>query len=104
TRLQLPQTGAWDEPTIKTDRPHPHRMAEFCNTIGANRTRRDGGNDANDPLRKSECATWDDGAAILSIQWAGVAPPPRRPATARSESRGLRKREGAVPASPASPR
>src|SRR6516225_5448155 len=33
TRPQLPQTGAWDEPTIKTDRPHPHRMAEFCNTI-----------------------------------------------------------------------
>ena len=35
---------------------------------------------------------------------AGVVPPPRRPAAARSESRGLRKREGAAPASPASPR
>src|SRR6516164_7861574 len=35
---------------------------------------------------------------------AGFAPPPRRPATARSESRDLRKREGAAPASPASPR
>ena len=34
---------------------------------------------------------------------AGVVPPPRRPAVARSESRGLRKREGAAPASPASP-
>ena len=34
---------------------------------------------------------------------AGVVPPPRRPAAARSESRGLRKREGAAPASPASP-
>ena len=22
-----------DEPTIKTDRPHPHRTAEFCNKI-----------------------------------------------------------------------
>src|SRR5262245_29110017 len=33
-----------------------------------NQTRRDGGNDVNDPLRKSECATWDDGAAILSIR------------------------------------
>src|SRR5215813_11319096 len=33
-----------------------------------------------------------------------VAAPPRRPATARSELRGLRKREGAAPASPASPR
>ena len=38
------------------------------------------------------------------LQSAGVAPPPRRPAIARSESRGLRKREGAAPASPASPR
>jgi hypothetical protein len=34
---------------------------------------------------------------------AGFAPPPRRPATARSESRDLRKREGAAPASPAAP-
>jgi hypothetical protein len=34
---------------------------------------------------------------------AGVVPPPRRQAAARSESRGLRKREGAAPASPASP-
>jgi hypothetical protein len=33
----------------------------------------------------------------------GVPPPPRRPATARSDSRGLRKGGGAVPASPASP-
>src|SRR5215831_12928273 len=34
---------------------------------------------------------------------AGFAPPPRRPTTARSESRDLRKREGAAPASPAAP-
>src|SRR6516162_7303896 len=34
---------------------------------------------------------------------AGFAPPLRRPATARSESRDLRKREGGAPASPAAP-
>ena len=34
---------------------------------------------------------------------AGFAPLPRRPATARSESRDPRKREGAAPASPAAP-
>jgi len=34
---------------------------------------------------------------------AGFAPLPRRPTTARSESRDLRKREGAAPASPAAP-
>jgi len=34
---------------------------------------------------------------------AGFAPLPRRPATARSEPRDLRKREGAAPASPAAP-
>ena len=51
---------------------------------------------------------WYSNPATLDLaianqpQWAGVAPPPRRPATARSESRGLRKREGAAPASPAS--
>jgi hypothetical protein len=50
---------------------------------------------------------WYSNPAALDLaiadqpQWAGVAPPPRRPATARSESRGLRKREGAAPASPA---
>src|SRR5215471_14443761 len=53
---------------------------------------------------------WYSNPATLDLaianqpQWAGVALPPRRPATARSESRGLRKREGAAPASPASPR
>jgi hypothetical protein len=53
---------------------------------------------------------WYSNPATLDLavanqpQWAGVAPPARRPATARSELRGLRKREGAVPASPASPR
>ena len=53
---------------------------------------------------------WYSNPATLDLaianqpQWAGVAPPPRRPATARSESHGLRKREGAAPASPASPR
>jgi hypothetical protein len=53
---------------------------------------------------------WYSNPATLDLaianqpQWAGVAPPPRRPATARSELRGLRKREGAAPASPASPR
>jgi len=53
---------------------------------------------------------WYSNPATLDLaianqpQWAGVAPPPRRPATARSESRGLRKREGAAPASPATPR
>jgi len=36
-------------------------------------------------------------------QSAGVVPSPRRPATARSESRGLRKREGVAPASRVSP-
>jgi hypothetical protein len=52
---------------------------------------------------------WYSNPATLNLaianqpQWTGVAPPPRRPATARSESRGLRKREGAAPASPASP-
>jgi hypothetical protein len=52
---------------------------------------------------------WYSNPATLDLaianqpQWTGVAPPPRRPATARSESRGLRKREGAAPASPASP-
>ena len=51
---------------------------------------------------------WYSNPATLDLaianqpQWAGVAPPPRRPATARSESRGLRKREGAAPASPVS--
>ncbi len=50
---------------------------------------------------------WYSNPATLDLaianqpQWAGVAPPPRRPATARSESRGLRKRQGAPPASPA---
>jgi hypothetical protein len=34
---------------------------------------------------------------------AGFAPPARRPTTARSESRDLRRREGAAPASPAAP-
>jgi hypothetical protein len=54
--------------------------------------------------------SWYSNPATLDLaignqpQWAGVAPPPRRPATARSESHGLRKREGAAPASPASPR
>src|SRR5215471_15567973 len=53
---------------------------------------------------------WYSNPATLDLaiakqpQWAGVAPPPRRPATARSESRGPRKREGAARASPASPR
>ncbi len=52
---------------------------------------------------------WYSNPATLDLaianqpQWAGVAPPPRRPATARSESRGLRKRQGAPPASPAAP-
>src|SRR6516164_3022768 len=52
---------------------------------------------------------WYSNPATLDLaianqpQWAGVAPPPRRPATARSESRGLRKREGAAPASRVSP-
>jgi hypothetical protein len=52
---------------------------------------------------------WYSNPATLDLaianqpQWTGVAPPPRRPASARSESRGLRKREGAAPASPASP-
>jgi hypothetical protein len=50
---------------------------------------------------------WYSNPATLDLaianqpQWAGVAPPPRRPATARSESRALRKRERAAPASPA---
>ena len=53
---------------------------------------------------------WYSNPATLDLaianqpQSAGVAPPPRRPAIARSEWRGLRKREGAAPASPASPR
>src|SRR5215470_4654991 len=54
---------------------------------------------------------WYSNPATLDLaiakqpQWGGVSLPPRRPATARSESRGLRKREGAAPASPAaSPR
>ena len=52
---------------------------------------------------------WYSNPATLDLaianqpQWAGVTPRPRRPATARSESRGLRKRDGAAPASPASP-
>lgn len=54
-------------------------------------------------------AYWYSNPATLDLaiakqpQWAGVAPPPRRPATARSESRDLRKREGAAPASPVAP-
>src|SRR5262249_38458735 len=53
---------------------------------------------------------WYSNPATLDLaianqpQWPGVAPPPRRPATARPELRGLRKREGAAPTSPASPR
>jgi len=52
---------------------------------------------------------WYSNPATLNLaianqpQWTGVAPPPRPPATARSESRGLRRRQGAAPASPASP-
>jgi hypothetical protein len=52
---------------------------------------------------------WYSNPATLDLaianqpQWGGVSLPPRRPATARSESRGLRKRQGAAPASPASP-
>jgi hypothetical protein len=52
---------------------------------------------------------WYSNPATLDLaianqpQWAGVTPRPRRPTTARSESRGLRKRDGAAPASPASP-
>ena len=52
---------------------------------------------------------WYSNPATLDLaianqpQWAGVSLPPRRPVTGRSESRGLRKREGAAPASPASP-
>ncbi len=52
---------------------------------------------------------WYSNPATLDLaianqpQWAGVAPPPRRPATARSESRGLRKGRGGAPASPTSP-
>ena len=58
--------------------------------------------DAPPPYWYSNLATLD--LAIASQpQWAGVARPPRRPATAHSEPRGLRKREGAAPASPASP-
>ena len=47
---------------------------------------------------------WYSNPATLNLaianqpHWTDVAPP-RRPATARSESRGLRKREGAAPAS-----
>jgi len=46
---------------------------------------------------------WYSNPATLDLaianqpQWAGVAPPPRRPAIARSESRGLRKGGGAAP-------
>ena len=53
---------------------------------------------------------WYSNPATLDLaianqpQWGGVSLPPRRPATARSELRGLRKREGAAPASPASTR
>ena len=53
---------------------------------------------------------WYSNPATLDLaianqpQWAGVSLPPRRPVTGRSESRGLRKRDGAAPASPASPR
>jgi hypothetical protein len=54
------------------------------------------------PYWYSNPATWDL-ALANQPQWAGVVPPPRRPATARSESRGLRKGGGAAPASPASP-
>jgi len=52
---------------------------------------------------------WYSNPATLDLAIANkpesavVVPPPRRPAAARSESRGLRKREGAAPASPASP-
>src|SRR5262249_28519662 len=52
---------------------------------------------------------WYSNPATLDLaiakqpQSAVVVPPPRRPATARSESRGLRKREGAAPASRVSP-
>ena len=52
---------------------------------------------------------WYSNTATLDLaianqpQWAGVAPPPRRPATERSESRGLRKGGRVAPASPASP-
>ena len=44
-----------------------------------------------------------DLAIVNQPQWAGGATPARHPATARSESRGLRKGGGAAPASPASP-
>src|SRR5947209_9841411 len=53
--------------------------------------------------------SWYSNPATLDLaignqpQWAGVAPPPRRPATARSEPRGLRKPQRAPPASPAAP-
>ena len=52
---------------------------------------------------------WYSNPATLDLTFAkqpppaGFAPLPRRPTTARSESRDLRKREGAAPASPAAP-
>jgi hypothetical protein len=65
---------------------------------------------AEEDLRRDVPAPyWYSNPATLDLaianqpQWGGVSLPPRRPATARSESRGLRKREGAAPASPASP-
>ena len=48
-------------------RARTHKRGHWANvrSWGANRTRRDGGNNI---AEISECATWDDGAAILSIR------------------------------------
>src|SRR5262245_56447172 len=54
------------------------------------------------PYWYSDPATLDL-AIAKQPQSAGIGPPPRRPAAARSEARDPRKREGAAPASPAAP-
>jgi hypothetical protein len=76
-----------------------HQAAHTIATIKA--AEEDLRRDVPPPYWYSNPATLDL-AIANQPQWAGVAPPPRRPATARSESRGLRKREGAAPASPVS--
>jgi hypothetical protein len=75
-----------------------HRAAHTIATMKA--AEEDLRRDVPPPYWYSNPATLDL-AIANKPQSAGVAPPPRRPATARSESRGLRKREGAAPASPA---
>src|SRR5262249_33206319 len=73
-RFPRPAQRIWASRARPPPGPFAGRPRYAVSSWGANRTRRDGGNDGNDPVAEiSECATWDDGAATLSIRDEGFA-------------------------------